>query len=378
MGERTVVLLGELAKEAGPVVDVVRRAGLTPVGIKNIEKGKIALRRDGVVCALFSSELESFEELCVDVRSELTAGDIPLIAFVPDPWSSPLERLFMHSVDDYIAADNPASLEPKLLALARGNPWVNLNPQSGRVVVADEDRSRRVLYGRMLRRKGLGVDFAIDKEDLLKNVSKSWDTRLAIADANLPPAGVLSVIQAFNDDERTAQIPWIVTGDVDDLEGLGEDGLHDAIRLFQNDDPPESLLFLINDLLVPPPANVRKSPRVLFGGPTSFRVTDSRHIIPAFTYNINRTGVFIRTLVPPPVDSEIQVDIRPPFGEGRVRVYGKVVWRKECGQDGGPVVPTGMGVIWTNLPLADGAALDAGYEALLDSIAGHGTKPTES
>jgi CheY-like chemotaxis protein len=372
MSERTVVLLGELAAKDSQAAEIVRRVGLVPLGLSSWEASRDVFRRPGIIGVVFPASLKGFEELCVELRSEVGGEDLPLITVVPTAWDAQLERLFMFGIDDYVAADNPESLEPKLLALGRGNPWSNLKPESGRVIVADPERSRRVLYGRMLRRKGLGVDFAVDRDEVARMVGKSDDILMIIASAELPPKGARAAIKSCRaEGGRLASMPWIVEGTTEELEQLNNAASTSApLRLFNRSDPPESVLFLVNELLSPPPGNARKSPRVLFGAPATFRVVGSRHLVPAFTYNINKTGVFIRTLVPPPRDSELILDFRPPFGEGRVRTYGRVVWRKECSQQGGPVVPAGMGVIYTRLPVADAAALDAGYAALLEAAPG--------
>lgn len=369
MSEPTVLLLGELAAKDNPAVEVVRRVGAKPLGVPDWERFREVFRRPKLLAAIFPSNLSRFEELCVEVRSDLGGEDLPLIAVVPSPWDSLLERLFMFAIDDYIAGEFYEALEPKLLAIRRGNPWSNLSPESGRVIIADPDRSRRVLYGRMLRRKGLGVEFAANKDEVLSMVTKTDAIRLVIAADELPPSGAQTAMESCASEDGSAPpLPWIICGGTEALETVNASAPMTAqLRLFNHDEPPGGLLFIINELLSPPPENVRKSPRVLYGAPATFRAAGSRHLVPAFTYNINRTGLFIRTLVPPPTGSELTIDFRPPFGEGRVRVYGDVVWRKECSQEGGPMVPAGMGVIFTRTPLADSAALTAGYEALLNA-----------
>ena len=373
MSERTVVLLDRLADSEGPAAEVVRRVGATPICIEDWQASKGKLRGAKTMAIIFPSDMRGFEELCLEIRAELTAEDVPLIAAVPNTWEPALARLFMFSIDDFVAEGDFEGLEPKLLALSRGNPWSNVNPESGRVIVADPDPARRVLYGRLLRRKGLGVDFAVDQDDIARQMSLIDDVRLILSTADLPPNGARAAIDAFQSEGgNVASMPWVIEGTREQLSECEECGSA-TVRLLNKNDPPESALFHVNDLLRPDLGDARRSPRLLYGGPATFRIMGSRHLVSAFTYNINRTGVFIRTLVPPPHDSELTIEFRPPYGEGRVRVYGNVVWRKECKQEGGPVVPTGMGVIYTKIPLADGAALMAGYDKLLETTPGEGS-----
>ncbi len=374
MSEGTVLLLDELATLEGPAAEAVRGAGATPVCVKDWRSAQEKLRSGEVVAVVFPGRMRQFEELCLEVRSDLSGSeDLPLIAVVPDAWIPMLSRLFMFSIDDFVTTGDQGGLEPKLRALMQGNPWANLRPESGRVIVADPDRGRRVLYGRLLRRKGLGVDFAVDRDDLARQVADTDDVRLILTTGDLPPRGARVALEAARaEGGALAALPWVIGGTPEQLAALGVEAEPATVRVFDHTDPPESVLFHVNELLTPALGDERRSARLLYGGPAVFRPMGDPHPVPAFSYNINRTGVFIRTLVPPPPDTEVNLELRPPFGEGRVKVTGRVVWRKECRQEGGPVVPTGMGVLYTSIPLADGAALDAGYAELLRTTPGAG------
>jgi CheY-like chemotaxis protein len=378
MKRRTVLLLGHLDDEGCPARDAVRRAGATPVGVARWDRVRDVFLRPDVLAVVFPADLEGFEELCVEVRSELGREDLPLIAVVDSTWESPLDRLFMFSIDDFVTADGFDVLEAKLVGLARDDVWPAISPDAGRVIVADPHRTRRILLGRTLRRKGLAVDFAADLDEVARAAARP-EARLILSDAGLPPDGAAAAVAALQaGGGHAATLPWIVCGGTEQLEAFDAEPIV-PLRLFNTADPPESVLFLVNEIVVaPPPSNSRKSPRVLYGGPGEYCVVGGTQRVPTFTYNINRTGVYFRTLVPPPVGADLVVDFRPPFGEGRVRVNGRVVWRKECSHQGGPVVPAGMGIIYTTVPLADGAALEAGYDELLRTAPGQRTsKPDE-
>jgi CheY-like chemotaxis protein len=376
MRRRTVLLLGHLDADDCPARDVVRRSGAVPLGVEHWDRVRDLFSREDVLAVVFPADLDGFEELCLEVRSNLGREDLPLIAVVDSTWDPLLERLFMFSIDDFVTADGFDVLESKLLGLGRDDVFPALGPDAGRVVVADSNGPRRVLFGRTLRRKGLAVDFAIDSGEAARAAARP-ETRLILASADLPPGGALAALREVQaGGGHPATLPWIVCGTAEQLEAFDAEPFP-ALRLINDDDPPESALFLVNELLAPPPSDARRSARLLYGGPGVFRIVGGTLTVPTFTYNINRTGVYLRTLVPPAVGAELVVDFRPPFGEGQVRVHGRVVWRKECSQQGGPVVPAGMGIIYTKVPLADGAALDAGYEALLRAAPGQRTSGTD-
>jgi hypothetical protein len=136
-----VLVLGEYAPAVRERVgEIIYRAGAERVELADWKVHREQLRQPGVVAAVFPSTLPDLETLCLDVRSELSAEDLPLLVVTPCHWETGLERLFMYSVDDFVTESRLDALEAKLLALGRGNPWTNLNPESGRVVVADPDR----------------------------------------------------------------------------------------------------------------------------------------------------------------------------------------------------------------------------------------------
>lgn len=378
MSERTVVLLGELSPSDGPVAQAVAAAGFPAAGVAKWSEWRSRFSGDEVLAVLFPAGMKGWEELCVETRTEPGYEEVPLIAVVETPWSEALGRLFMFSIDDYVALGDLRLLAPKLVALSAGDPYGVMQRFSGRVVVADPDRSRRVLYGRLLRRRGFDVDFAINGPEVGKLALKDDKLALVLTSVDLPPTGARAAWESFRaHGGRLSSVPWLVGGPKERPTLVGDvPGAGGPLRPFDEKDPPENLLFHINELLSPPPANVRSSPRLLFGAPATFRLPGTGEVVPAFTYNINLTGVFLRTLAPPPQATEVAVELRPPFGEGRAAVAGKVVWRKEVAAKAGPVVPAGMGIVWTRVPVADGAALQAGYEALLAATPGAG-RPEE-
>jgi len=374
MSDRKVVLLGDLAGADGPVAMELAKARRAALGVDDWSEWRSRVDRDEVLAVLFPAGMKGWEELCVDLRTEASFDGLPVIAVVEDAWDESLGRLFMFSIDDYVAKKDLSLLEAKLVAIDQGDPYKEIQKFSGRTIVADSDSSRRVLYGRLLRRRGFDVDFAINGPEVGKLAAKDDELRLILAAGDLPPDGARGAWESFKaEGGRAVSVPWLVGGPRERptlVDTPDSDSDTPPLRPFDELDPPENVLFHINELLSPPPANVRSSPRLLFGAPASFRVPGSGEVVPAFTYNINRTGVFLRTMAPPPNGTEVTVEIRPPYGEGRAAVSGKVVWRKAPCSDAGPVAPAGIGVVYTRVPLADGAALKVGYDELLKNTPG--------
>jgi hypothetical protein len=71
-------------------------------------------------------------------------------------------------------------------------------------------------------------------------------------------------------------------------------------------------------------------------------------------------------LTPPALGLDLSLEFTPPFGRGRVQVDGKVVWRQEYSKVKG--YPPGFGIQYNDdLPVADQAALEAGYNKLIEA-----------
>jgi hypothetical protein len=138
------------------------------------------------------------------------------------------------------------------------------------------------------------------------------------------------------------------------------------LRIFEAEADAEGLTFVLNELLAPPPAGVRRSVRILYGAPASFVHEGGDDWIHGFTYNINLGGVYIRTLTPLPLQTKIELSFRPPFGRGQVIAEAQVVWRKKIGDISGAASPPGMGVQFTKMWQADRAGYEAGYQLLLE------------
>jgi len=123
-----------------------------------------------------------------------------------------------------------------------------------------------------------------------------------------------------------------------------------------------------NELLTEGFEQMRRSERLAYGCPLLF---SAREVVPTFgfTFNISEGGLFVRTLTPPPMGTALELKFTPPFGRGQVWVEGNVAWRsmQRVNPRG---VPSGFGLSYGELPVADGAALAAGYAELLANKGG--------
>jgi uncharacterized protein (TIGR02266 family) len=106
----------------------------------------------------------------------------------------------------------------------------------------------------------------------------------------------------------------------------------------------EQLTFVINEVVAPEKPEVRLTPRLLYGTTVKFGAIDTDLTLRGYMYNINSKGLFVRTLVPLPKGSKVNLEFKAPLGNDIIEVEGQVVWVKEFSNNNGPAAPPGMGI----------------------------------
>jgi len=330
--------------------------------------------RDGAIGLAVDAAFAPLEELTVLVRSAEQTENIPILVVVRDPLRDDLDRVFRFGIDDYLVASDIHQVRERSVALSKGDPWTGLRAPAGCVVLAGTDRARRILIARIIRRWGFDLSFASDRDEVLARFHQGAVPRAVIVDGSLPPDGPERAIDAARRDPRGRDVPWLFIADASLLETIRVAvQTHGRAAVYDREGPPENIIFALNDLLQPGAVDARRSPRLLHSAPVAFWAGGAPETIWAYSYNINRTGLYVRTLVPPPIGTLLQVRFRPPHGEGLVALDAQVMWRKEFGSSQGPLYPPGIGVQFVRTPLADEAALRAGYEELLRESEGGGS-----
>lgn len=312
-------------------------------------------------CLVVDWELEDSRDLCRNLRASGTLPDVPVVAIVDDPWSPLVTDAFASGVDDYLPRRQLDRLEQKVAAVAGGGALLGQSA-SGKVVLVDPDRNQRVLLAQQLRRMGFDVHFALD----IESIPDGDEVKMVVISAALDVGAALS--------KRESELPWLIVGEREQLGGV------DAVeakrtKLFDTGGDPGQIVFVANQLLTEEFTQLRASKRLVYGVPIHFGGVQNGSAgirTYGYTYNISLGGLFVRTLTPPAMGTVLDLRFSPPAGRGRVLVTGRVVWRQEqpVGRNG---VPCGFGLQYAELPLADGAALDAGYQQLANELEGFGS-----
>jgi len=360
--------------------DALAVGGLVTAVRRDVPAEAARAAREGAVALAVDAGYAPLEETIAAVRGAESTENLPILVVVRDPLRDDLERLFRLGIDDYLVAAEIHQIRDRAVVLSKGDPWTGLRAPAGRLVLADADRARRVRVARILRRWGFDLSFASNRDELLEQLRRDAAPRAVIVDGALPPIG--SPQRTFEEERREPRgrdVPWLFLADTAQRELLR--GAVQALghaSLYSREGPPENVIFAVNDLLQPGAVDARRSPRLLHSAPVAFWAGGAPETIWAYSYNINRTGLYVRTLVPPPMSTILHVRFRPPHGEGLVALDAQVMWRKEFGAAQGPLYPPGVGVQFVRTPLADEAAHLAGYEELLRTSEASGTgRPSE-
>ena len=215
--------------------------------------------------------------------------------------------------------------------------------------------------GRVLRNAGYTVSFAVDRDEAVR----APDADLIVLNSELASDPETLAAQL----KETDQTPTtIVTCPPRDLKAWRK-ALREAQNVMATDGyaPPENVLFIANEAAHSRRENNRATPRLLYGTTVLFRGAGRESDDFGYAYNVSAGGLYVRTLAPPD-DDEVWLELSPPRTERRVRLVGRVVWRRGLGGGEYATVPPGFGVQITDAAQADLELWRAGYEAFLAAI----------
>ena len=306
-------------------------------------------------------DTEASESLAVQTRSSARHARLPMIALSREITDLSFNDAFSWGADDVLPLTNTRPLLTRLRSLPRETPTL---PSTGRgtALVAESDQTRRTVVGRVLRNAGYSVTFAVTREDAAAFAQQ--DIALAVLNAELADDYQETIRAARSAGSKANFIVCAMPRDLKtiraSLDGLTGVGVIDAYA------PPENVLFASNELKGGA-VNNRRSPRILYGTTVAFRGAGREKDDFGFSYNISEGGLYVRTLAPPE-DDEVWVELCPPRSERRVRVVGKVAWRRRFNHNENATVPPGFGLSIVDGARADIQAWNDAYTAICEAL----------
>lgn len=114
----------------------------------------------------------------------------------------------------------------------------------------------------------------------------------------------------------------------------------DGVRALPEAAPPDSVVFLVNEMAESSLRNQRAARRRLASTLVHFKSEGRAEV--GLSYNVSAGGLYVRTLAPP---SSGKVELSVEVGSGpAARVVGEVAWSRALSYDGTATAPPGFGV----------------------------------
>jgi len=352
MSDRVLVVVGPFGEETTyRIHNVAAAVGAQIAIVGQCEEIVGALQDVQPLAFLIRMNALGAEQACAHVRSQPRLAPIPILGVASELNDLAFAELFAWGGDDLVAEALPDALERRLRAL-RGRP--ELSAQAGLVsqpeavveaVVAGPAARWRSVMGRALYNGGFAVRFATTAKET-EDECRADGVRVVVAADDLEPGGgahALSTARAAG-----FRCAWILVAPpkrmADAHAAIASLGPASAMDAFA---PPENVLFVANELLAARGVDKRASARLLYGTPVAFRPAGSSEDEVGFSYNISAGGAFVRTLAPADAGQEVWLEMWSPRSERRVRLAGRVAWKRAFGPVGGATVPAGFGAQFT-------------------------------
>ncbi len=290
------------------------------------------------------------------LRADPAADAAAMVALLARAGFDAAEVAFLAGADDAAGIDETTDVVRHLRALGSRPPASSIALSA---VVADGNNARRAAIGRLLRRGGFTVRFALDSSGIAAGIAASSDgATCVVADADLAAAAVRAGAAA-------AGPIWVLCAEGSALESARAASTRGRIAVHDREGAIENVLFHLNELSSAHVADGRASRRVLWSAPLRYRVAGADDGGWGMVFNLNRGGLFLRTIGAPAVGTDLWLEVRPHGASRRVHLEARVVWTKPFGSGGRPLTPPGVGLRTCGATAADQALLDEGYERLL-------------
>lgn len=288
------------------------------------------------------------ESFAINRRAESSSAMIPMLSLVNAVTDLGFAEALASGADDVVSRKEPDHLRSRLRQLPK-EPMTLAECTRGAVLIGESERARRVMSGRVLRNAGYSVSFAVGEEDLYRNAT-SQSLSVIVANVALTPAprDLVNACRASGNDTLVVFTcpPREIKNYKEVLSGLDGVTLTDAFA------PAENVLFVANELSRPRGVDNRASARILYGTTVAFRGAGRAADDFGYSYNVSEGGMYVRTLAPPE-DTHVWIELTPPRSDRRVRLVGRVAWRRGLAQGQYATVPPGFG-----LEIVDGAQMD--------------------
>jgi DNA-binding response OmpR family regulator len=303
------------------------------------------------------------QSVAIQVRAAALRARLPVLALSDELGDLSFADAFSWGADDVVRAGSERALTARLRRLPRAEPGEPWNGR-GLALVAEPDPVRRVVLARVLRNAGYTITFAVEARDTEEFAGRPEFT-LVVLNGELC-SDLRAIVESAR--QKGNQATWIVACAPRKLRECRNE-LNGLERVTPVDGfaPPENILFVANELNAGARANLRETPRLLYGTTCAFRPAGRAEDEVGYTYNISASGMYLRTLAPPE-EEVVWLELCPPRSERRVRLVAHLAWQRSLGTEGTATAPPGFGVRIVDGARADLEAWQAGYKAVAGEL----------
>lgn len=358
---RPILLYGQFRSEdVTRVADAAARAACSVTPVHTIEQALSWLEQNEAHALLCQSD--DSEQLAVQTRSRAKLSKLPVLALSQAANDLEFIAAFSWGADDLVPLPSERSLLTRLRALPK-EPPVPPVERRGEALVAEADKTRRTAVARVLRNAGFSVRFAVSDEDAGRFAT---DPKLVLVVANrellADPAAVITEARAGGSSASfiICSAPREIRTQRALLVGCT------GVTVADGYTAPESVLFVANELTSGRTSG-RASPRVAYGTVVSFRGAGRDVDEQGFSYNVSEKGLYVRTLALPE-DDEVWIELGAPRVERRVRLVGRVAWRRPFNHNESATVPPGFGVEIVDGARKDRVLWEEAYKSLVEAV----------
>ncbi len=301
------------------------------------------------------------------VRSHAVGFSLPLIGLLPSVEEDQVIRAYMAGADDVLGWSDYEGLVQRVDLLRDFSPKVRPPCTRGSALVVHHVDQRRVILGRTLRLAGFSVDFASFPDEVAK---RDYDLVVVELDHREAPVAFYKALHHALG-HSTACVLTARTRTQRELHDLRVSAqVIPSLTVIDETDAADRLLFMSNELFAGDAINLRESQRLAYESICMFRLAGAQHACVGSTYNISREGLYVRTMVPPPPDQEVWIEIRPYKNSCLVHLRARTVWCPTLEAGKPRSAPSGFGVrlIEDASPTRDLEVFRSAYDALCFDI----------
>lgn len=292
---------------------------------------------------------EQGDAFCKSVRLHTDRWDLPVVMVTAEQGPLAIRRAFVSGADDYVVKPlTEKQILAKLEAVRAGQGTrETVPPRAKRVMLCTQKAFFGTLITRLLDKAGFDCCLTTSLAEA-QAVTAVSQVALAVVDLDMATAHFL--VEWMQGHVPPIPIAAVVTRtkDVKLPKPLSD------LEPYDVETETEHLVRRINKVLSGAVrAERRGAPRIPFHAEVNFRLLGtSDEWTAGGSFDLSETGIYVRTLNPMPASKPVEIRFRLPGDPAWMAVGGVVVWSNPFGPRSVLTYPYGMGVTFSDFPVA--------------------------